>query len=189
MTKQQKQYEAILEKVTEALKHSPEELKKFFKMTELYGKAASDMTKDELSLVEAYIKSDLKTTELYGKAASDMTKDELSLVEAYVKSDLKTFTEEVKNSSQPFSESPFYKLVSESIWKNLAEVTDKTQLEWIEVMDDIQHKGVYEAGELVGLGNLVCEKCGHIEMITHVTRIEPCVKCGCKQFSRLPLNP
>ena len=160
MTKQQKHYEAVLEKVTEALKHSP-----------------------------AYIKSDLKTTELYGKAASDMTKDELSLVEAYVKSDLKTFTEEVKSSSQPFSESPFYKLVSESIWKNLAEITDKTQLEWIEVMEDIQHKGVYQAGELVGLGNLVCEQCGHTQMITHVTRIEPCVKCGCKQFSRLPLNP
>ncbi|WP_419205331.1 zinc ribbon-containing protein [Photobacterium leiognathi] len=160
MTQQKAHYEALLEKVTETLKNSPQELKKF-----------------------------IETTELYGKAASDMTKDELALIEAYLKSDLKTFSEEAKNSPEPFKESPFYQLVSETIWQHLAEITDKTQLEWLEVMDDIKHKGVYHSGELVGLGHLVCEKCGHQQTITHVTRIEPCIKCGCKEFSRQPLEP
>ncbi|GAB6264405.1 zinc ribbon-containing protein [Photobacterium sp. CCB-ST2H9] len=160
MVKQKAAYESMLEDITETLKHSPEELKHW-----------------------------IDTSEKYREAASDMTKDELALIREYFKRDLKEFGQNVQESPEPFSESPFYKLVSETIWSGLAEVTDKTQLEWVEVMDDLKHRGVYKAGEVVGLGNLVCEKCGHHEQYTHVRIIEPCVQCGGTQFTRQPLAP
>lgn len=160
MAKQKKEYEALLEQITETLKHSPEELKHWGEITAKYRQAASDMTKDEWALISAYLKRDLEE-----------------------------FGRNVRESPEPFSESPFYKLVSESIWEGLAEITDKTQLEWREVMDDLQHQGIYQAGEIVGLGNLVCEKCGHHEIYTHAKRIEPCSKCGHVQFTRQPLAP
>ncbi|HIF9331100.1 zinc ribbon-containing protein [Photobacterium damselae] len=160
MPKQKAEYELLLEKATEALKHSPEKLKEFLEVTEKYGEAASDMTKDELALIKAYLKSDMKE-----------------------------FADNVEKSSEPFAESPFYKLVSESIWQGLADITDKTQVEWHEVTADLEHHGVYKAGELIGLGELVCQKCGHKQAITHVTRIEPCIKCGGIEFTRKPLAP
>ncbi|MDO6708438.1 zinc ribbon-containing protein [Photobacterium sp. 1_MG-2023] len=160
MGKQKAAYESMLEEMTETLKHSPEELKHW-----------------------------IETTEKYREAASDMTKDELALIRQYLKRDVQEFGQNVQESPAPFSESPFYHLVSETIWRGLAEVTDKTQLEWVEVMDDLKHRGVYQAGEIVGLGHLVCEKCGHHEQYTHVRTIEPCVKCGGTQFTRQPLAP
>ncbi|WP_120510161.1 zinc ribbon-containing protein [Photobacterium salinisoli] len=160
MAKEKDAYESMLEEITEALKHSPDELKHW-----------------------------IDTSEKYRTAASDMTKDELALIRAYFKRDLKEFGQNVQESPTPFSESPFYKLVAETIWEGLAEVTDKTQLEWLEVMDDIKHQGIYKAGEVVGLGNLVCEQCGHHQQYTHVRTIEPCTKCGHTQFTRQPLAP
>ncbi|EAS41411.1 zinc ribbon-containing protein [Photobacterium profundum] len=160
MAKQKAEYEALLEKVTETLRHSPEELKDW-----------------------------VDTTEKYRQAASDMTKDEWALISAYLKRDLKEFGKNVEESPEPFAESPFYKLVSESIWSGLAEITDKTQIEWHELMDDLQHQGIYQAGEIVGLGNLVCEKCGHHEIYSHAKRIELCSQCGHDQFTRQSLTP
>lgn len=160
MAKQKKEYEELLDQVTETLKHSPDELKHW-----------------------------AETTAKYRQAASDMTKDEWALISAYLKRDLQEFGKNVEESPKPFRDSPFYQVVAETIWEGLAEITDKTQIEWHEVMDDLHHQGVYQAGEIVGLGNLVCEKCGHHELITHVKKIEPCLKCGHTQFTRRPLSP
>lgn len=57
------------------------------------------------------------------------------------------------------SDSVFMRVIKESLWQELADITDKTQLEWREVFQDLNHHGVYHSGEVVGLGNLVCEKC------------------------------
>ncbi len=53
------------------------------------------------------------------------------------------------------SDSVFMRVIKESLWQELADITDKTQLEWREVFQDLNHHGVYHSGEVVGLGNLV----------------------------------
>lgn len=53
----------------------------------------------------------------------------------------------------------FMRVIKESLWRELADIKDKTQLEWREVFQDLNHHGVYHSGEVVGLGRLVCEKC------------------------------
>ena len=160
MTKQKKHYEGFVNKITDAIQKSPDALKHWVHMAEEYGDAATDMTKDEWSLIMAYVKEDLKE---FGQNAD---KEESS-----------------------FKNSEFYGLVSETIWQRLAEVTDKSQVEWHEVMQDLEHQGVYEAGDMIALGTLVCDKCGHRLTYTHVQRIESCSVCGGTHFIRHPLAP
>ncbi|MBV7300510.1 zinc ribbon-containing protein [Enterovibrio paralichthyis] len=158
MSEQKPEYKVLVERISEALKHSPEELQRWVDLSERYVKAASDMTKDELALIEAYLKRDVQE---FG--------------ERY---------DEPQSSADDGG--VFRDLIANSLWEQLAEITDKTQLEWREVLQDIQHHGVYNAGEVVGLGILICEKCGNQTEHNHVDVLRSCVKCGNKRFSRKP---
>lgn len=156
MSKSKSGYEEMFEDVVDVLKHSPEEINRV-----------------------------LETSEKLVEAANDLTKDELALVSAYVKSDLKEF-------AQSFEESkggPFYLMIADSIWQGLLEITDRTKVEWVELFDDLEHQGLYQVGEVIGLGVLVCDECGHKTQYNHPTVIIPCIQCGCKGFSRQALKP
>ncbi len=156
MPKQKSGYEALLKDVVETLKHSPEEVSHIL---ETSGKVVS--------------------------AANDLTKDELSLISEYVKSDLKEFAESYEESKS----GPFYLMVADSIWQGLLEITDRTKVEWVELFQDLEHQGLYHAGDMIGLGVLVCESCGHKVEYNHPSEITPCTHCGNKVFGRVPLKP
>ncbi|WP_114766445.1 zinc ribbon-containing protein [Vibrio rhodolitus] len=156
MPKQKAGYEDMFDDVVEALKHSP----------------------DEVNHV-------LETSGKYVDAANDMTKDELALISAYVKSDLKEFA----NNYEESKKGPFYLMVADSIWQGLLDITDRTKVEWVELFADLEHQGLYEAGEVIGLGTLVCDECGHQTQYNHPTVIIPCTQCGHKAFSRRALKP
>ncbi|RXY52489.1 hypothetical protein DD582_32630, partial [Klebsiella pneumoniae] len=66
----------------------------------------------------------------------------------------------------------------ESLWQELADITDKTQLEWREVFQDLNHPGVYHSGEVVGLGNLVFAKCPFHLPVNSPDVQQRCPKCG-----------
>ncbi|MEH0665421.1 zinc ribbon-containing protein [Vibrio scophthalmi] len=156
MAKQKAGYEEMFEDVLEALKHSPEEVNHV-----------------------------LETSGKVVEAANDLTKDELALVSAYVKSDLKEFADNYDRSKR----SPFYLMIADSIWQGLLEITDRTKVEWVELFTDLEHQGLYQAGEVIGLGVLVCDDCGHKTEYNHPTTIIACTKCGCKGFTRQALQP
>jgi len=156
MSKSKLGYEEMFEDVVEVLKHSPDEINRV-----------------------------LVTSEKLVEAANDLTKDELALVSAYVKSDLKEFSESFEESKG----GPFYLMVADSIWQGLLEITDRTKVEWVELFDDLEHQGLYQVGEVIGLGILVCDECGHKIQYNHPTVVIPCIKCGCKGFSRKALKP
>lgn len=164
MSEQKAQYRLFIQRVRDALERSPEELQRWVELSERYFNAASEMTKDELALIEAYFKRDVQTfSERYQLSDSQLP-------------------EEHEEDGQLFRD-----LIANSLWEQLAEITDKTQLEWRDVLRDIQHQGVYQSGEVVGLGILICEKCGHQTEHCHVEVLKPCNKCGCKAFSRKAL--
>ncbi|UUM31216.1 zinc ribbon-containing protein [Vibrio japonicus] len=156
MPKRKEGYEEMFEDVVEALKHSPDEVNR---VLEKSGKVV--------------------------EAANDLTKDELALVSAYVKSDLKEFAESYEESKS----GPFYLMIADSIWQGLLEITDRTKVEWVELFDDLEHQGLYQAGDVIGLGILVCDECGHKTEYNHPTVIIPCSKCGCTGFTRQALKP
>lgn len=104
--------------------------------------------------------------------------------------DLEEFARSYNESqSDSPTDSVFMRVMRESLWKELADITDRSQLEWREVFQDLQHHGVYHSGEVVGLGNLVCEKCGFTRAIYTPETLTRCPECGHDQYQRQPFTP
>lgn len=152
MQKRRSEYESLLNDIIEMLKKSPKEIENIVQVSEKVADAASDMTKDELSLISAYVQADLK---------------------------------EFADSYEESKSGPFYLMIKNSIWEGLASITDNTRLEWQELFSELENQGVYEAGDLIALGVLKCEKCGHQMEYNHPTEIIPCTACGHRFFSRI----
>ncbi len=94
----------------------------------------------------------------------------------------------VEPENEP-QDSVFLRVIKESLWRELADITDKTQLEWKEVFKDVNHHGVYHSGEVVGLGDLICEKC-HFHLAVYTPEIlSKCPECGNDEFTRRPFEP
>lgn len=81
-------------------------------------------------------------------------------------------------------DSVFMWVIKESLWQELVDIIDKMQFEWCEVFQDFNYYGVYYSGEVVGLGNLVCEKCYFYFLIYILEVLMLCLKCGYDQFQR-----
>ncbi|MFB2830257.1 hypothetical protein ACE1BS_11670, partial [Aeromonas jandaei] len=77
----------------------------------------------------------------YLEAASDLTQDELALIAEYVKRDLGNYDEGRKD--EQVEESLFMLALKDTAWSWLADVTDRAQVEWRELADELEHKGVY----------------------------------------------
>lgn len=111
-----------------------------------------------------------------------------------VRRDLHEFAHQYKANQQATpvedeDDSVFMRIIKESLWKELADMTDKTQLEWKEVFKDVNHHGIYHSGEVVGLGNLVCEKC-HFTLAVYTPEVlSKCPECGGTEFSRKAFEP
>lgn len=121
--------------------------------------------------------------------AGELTRTEVDELTRAVRRDLEEFAVSYEESLDEESDSVFMRVIKESLWQELADITDKTQLEWREVFQDLSHHGVYHSGEVVGLGNLVCEKC-HFHLAVYTPDVLPlCPKCGHDQFQRRPFEP
>lgn len=119
----------------------------------------------------------------------ELTRTEVDDLIHAVRRDLEEFAVSYEESLEEESDSVFMRVIKESVWQELADITDKTQLEWREVFQDLSHHGVYHSGEVVGLGNLVCEKC-HFHLAVYTPDVLPlCPKCGHDQFQRRPFEP
>lgn len=119
----------------------------------------------------------------------ELTRTEIEEVTRAVRRDLQEFARSYGESQEEFTDSVFMRVIKESLWQELADITDKTQLEWREVFKDLSHHGVYHSGEVVGLGNLVCENCHHHIAIYTPDVLPVCPKCGHNQFHRRPFEP
>ncbi|EYH93908.1 hypothetical protein SEEH4541_23752 [Salmonella enterica subsp. enterica serovar Heidelberg str. N4541] len=79
----------------------------------------------------------------------ELTRTEVDELTRAVRRDLEEFAMSYEESQE---DSVFLRVIKESLWQELADITDKTQLEWREVFQDLNHHGVYHSGEVVGLG-------------------------------------
>ncbi|WP_373558466.1 zinc ribbon-containing protein, partial [Klebsiella pneumoniae] len=93
--------------------------------------------------------------------AGDLTQSEIESVIAAVKRDLEEFARSYEESHEDESDSVFMRVIKESLWQELADITDKTQLEWREVFQDLNHHRVYHNGGGGGLGQPGCGKGPH----------------------------
>ncbi|RAP71648.1 hypothetical protein ACZ87_01526 [Candidatus Erwinia dacicola] len=73
----------------------------------------------------------------------------------------------------------FRRVIRQNIWKELADITDKSQLEWREVFQDINHHGAYQSREIVGFTRAIYTP----EVLTHYP------ECGHDHFLHQPFEP
>ncbi len=113
--------------------------------------------------------------------------NELALVEQFLKRDIAAYLQE-KNDTD-LSHSPTMITVENTLWHWLSGITDRSQIEWHEVIQDFKHQGHYMSGEIVGQGNMVCTNCGHEMRIEFPGVIPDCPQCDKSEFTREALAP
>ncbi|MCM2679090.1 zinc ribbon-containing protein [Echinimonas agarilytica] len=144
---------------------------------------------EESHLTEEALETWLARTNEYLGAAGDLTRDELELIRAYLKRDLQAFADSMDPNSDTHPPSVWLSGIAGTVWHALAEITDKTQVEWRELSDNLAHDGIYQTNEWVALGVIKCADCGHVEEIYHATRLGACIRCGGRKFSREQFVP
>lgn len=122
----------------------------------------------------------------YGKALEDMSEEKLKQFIDNLQYDLHDFYQQ---NQQEAKNSVYLGLLNEALWANLAQLTDKSQVEWVELLEDFDHDGEYKVGDMIGFGELECTQCNETIIISHLSEVLPCLHCGGEDFIRLPLKP
>ena len=117
----------------------------------------------------------------YLRAAEDLSLEEIHTLENYLLRDFKNFSQRL---SEDADNSLWWHNTKYEIWQTIANMSDRSKLEFFEMQEDVTHHGTYKAGELVAIGELICNKCGHSHQVNGVQRIQSCIKCGDNTFSR-----
>jgi predicted DNA-binding protein len=133
-----------------------------------------------------YIEEFIQQAKDYALAAEQMSEEKVQQFIDNFKYDLHDFY--TLNKSQA-KDSVYLGLLNEALWDNLAKLTDKSQVEWAELVDDFQHDGIYISGDFIGFGELQCDECDETIAILHFSKVAQCAKCGSNHFIRLPLKP
>ena len=128
----------------------------------------------------------VETFKRYLTAAEEIPENSVKQFIDHFKADLVDF---YHLNQQQAKESIYFGLMSETLWAALADVTDKSQVEWSELVDDFEHDGDYEAGQLIGFGILSCKQCQDRRTYHHLSEIVPCPECNNTHFRRIPFAP
>ncbi len=128
----------------------------------------------------------IKQAKLYAKAIEELSEDKVKQFIDNLQYDLHDFYLHNQSEAQ---HSVYLGLLNEALWSNLAQLTDKSQVEWAELVDDFEHDGIYKTGDVIGFGELECTQCHETITVVHLSEVGVCAKCGAKEFTRLALNP
>jgi hypothetical protein len=147
-----------------------------------FGKWLGDTSNHEVkSLVSFFDRSGE-----WWQTAKELSAEEFTRNSVYLKRDLQMF---YRHYQQDMQDSEYVQRIKESVWKELAEMTDKSQLEWRELEQDFDHQGTYEQGEWIGMGTLVCKHCHYKMEFLHPIELPPCPQCNGAYFLREALAP
>ena len=120
------------------------------------------------------------------KAAEMIPEEKIKQFVDNFKYDLHEFYQQ---HQQQAKHSLYLALMNESFWATMANITDKSQVEWAELCEDFEHHGDYQSGDYIGFGILECKNCHHSLQITHLCQIKDCLHCGHQHFVRQSLTP
>lgn len=152
---------------------------------QLLQEVVNRVSKEEL-LSEQAIEDWLSRSNEMLASSGDLSSDEVELMKKYLRRDLQAFAQEMHEQE---GASVWLGTIKDTLWHGLVDITDKTQVEWLELSEDLSHDGIYRSHEWVGLGVLCCTNCGHQQEIYHPTRLTRCIECGNDAFHRKPFKP
>lgn len=128
----------------------------------------------------------IDTAKAYLSAAEDLTEEEVSMFLSGLKRDLNEFYLRYQGESK---NSVWLASINDRFWHGLAQMTDKSQVEWTELTADFEHNGIYCRGDMVGFGIFRCNHCQHAVEVLHPSKLCECPKCSHHQFTRYSLAP
>ncbi len=132
---------------------------------------------DELNSIKNWVAK----AEEYIQAAEELSVNEYQLsVDNFKRDLLGLYKIDPKDSEN----SLYLASLQEGMWQHLAHMTDQSQVEWSELVDDFEHDGIYQEGDVIGFGQLVCQNCEHVVDIYHAVTVVPCTECGGTTFTR-----
>ncbi|KGJ97181.1 zinc ribbon-containing protein [Thalassotalea sp. ND16A] len=136
-----------------------------------------DAKKSEIQSIQQWVN---KADEII-TAAEQVSINEYQLSVNSFKQDLLGFYQHNKDDAE---NSLYLTSISEGMWQHLAKMTDQTQIEWSELVDDFDHDGTYQTGDTIGFGRIQCQGCGRTVDITHASTVVQCPDCGGHEYSR-----
>ncbi|MGB0898258.1 MAG: zinc ribbon-containing protein [Psychrobium sp.] len=117
-----------------------------------------------------------------------MSDEQLRDIEWQLKVDLKEFISDSRQNPA-LNNSPQYLALESTIWQWALAISDKCQIEWLEVSEDIKHDGLYQTDDVVGLGQFLCLHCSSAILVYHPQALSTCAKCQGLQFRRVAFSP
>ncbi|XNM61234.1 zinc ribbon-containing protein [Escherichia coli] len=119
----------------------------------------------------------------------ELTRTEVDELTRAVRRDLEEFAMSYEESLKEESDSVFMRVIKEACGRSWQTSPIKRSLNGAKFSSYLNHHGVYHSGEVVGLGNLVCEKC-HFHLPIYTPEVLMlCPKCGHDQFQRCLFQP
>ena len=153
----------------------------------LLGRLKDSITAAEEKTLTA-LKHDLEQAIELETAAEEMTREEASLLAAYLKRDLKSLAQFVAQSRKGLADWLRFdtELLEGRLLELLLVVADKTRLEQDEFSRELAERELeYRSGDEVLVGTFACIACGNTRVLTGPAILESCEQCGAEVFRRV----
>ena len=118
-------------------------------------------------------------------AVYKLSADEVVLLEEYVKRDLSDAAQYMSKTGKELKDWLGFDLalIERGFWEKFSSAADKTTTELLQIKQQAED-AEYHTGEVIGLGTLVCDKCGQEMHFYKPGHIPPCPKCHDIHFHR-----
>ncbi|EPC03642.1 hypothetical protein L861_19090 [Litchfieldella anticariensis FP35 = DSM 16096] len=141
---------------------------------------------DELSWEN--LQKDLDEAVEFEAELEEFTKDELSLLRAWVERDLKDMRRYLAAGGEGVASwlGIDLSVLSRKVTDALFSIADRSIVDKARLDDDLEAaQADYCEGEIAAPGRMACVHCGAQVELQSVTRLEPCHQCGHRYFSRV----
>lgn len=141
---------------------------------------------DELSWEN--LQKDLDEAVEFEAEFEEFTKDELSLLRAWVERDLKDMRRYLAAGGEGVASwlGIDLSVLSRKVVDSLFSIADRSIVEKARFDDDLEAaQADYTEGEIAAPGRMACVHCGAQVELEGITRLEPCHRCGHRYFSRV----
>ncbi len=121
------------------------------------------------------------------QAAEEMTKDEASLLRAYLERDLSSlgYVMHETGASLAYWLNFDLDILEAEVLNRLVSIADHTRVDYELLKEHLDHgASQYMADEVTVAGTLSCIGCGTEQVLTDTAVIQPCEKCGARLFER-----
>lgn len=121
------------------------------------------------------------------QAAEDLTKDEASLLRAYIERDLGSMGYLMQETGATLAQWLNFDLdfLETEVVKRLMSLADHTRVDFELLRERLDHgEAQYMADEMTVAGTLSCLDCGAAQVLKDTAVIQPCASCGARLFER-----